>query len=590
MTGLFRVSARCAWAALLFAVLSPWQSLAQTPAPPVTNGLQLWLDAAALNPKDHSEIRSGAYVEKWPSLTSNGIEATQRSVDYQPRLLPNALNGMPVVRFGSRGFLTTTLNQISGDKSIFIVHRRSEPTGGAEIASNGGTGMFLGYMNGYEAVGRLGVSYDLLVPGSITTALVESVIRSGNTETLTVDGSTISTQVADDASGYYTLSSKQYPYCGEIAEVLVYNRALSNGEAQSVETYLSDRWWVSDIRSVTPDLVAPTMELGNPAPDRRVKQTTAGYEGTQVYHTLYLPKDWVPGRRFPVIVDYAPNAYNPSDGDIPTTGAVEDISLGYGITGGRGFIWICMPTIGGSPLANQPVWWGDLAQTENYTLQTIRYVCQKYGGDPSAIIMSGFSRGAIACNYLGLNDDTIADVWLAFIPHAHYDGQFTNWGYANDDDASAKVRLQRLDGRWQHISEELPLASPQAYLESTGVSMAPFTLEKLPYYNHCDIWALRPIQLRTDLRAWLAEVVAEKPGTHTMSGSVVTGRGLPIAGAEVDSGPTHFAKTDSDGRYIMRGLIDSTRTVTVTSGKSVFPAATVTIDGADVSHVNFRAE
>ncbi|MCX6997410.1 MAG: hypothetical protein NTV49_10070 [Kiritimatiellaeota bacterium] len=64
---------------------------------------------------------------------------------------------------------------------------------------------------------------------------------------------------------------------------------------------------VPDIRTVEPDLVVPAMVERVPGPGRRVKQTTAGWEDTQVYHALYLPVDWQPDKRYPVIVEYAGN-------------------------------------------------------------------------------------------------------------------------------------------------------------------------------------------------------------------------------------------------------------------------------------------
>ena len=39
-----------------------------------------------------------------------------------------------------------------------------------------------------------------------------------------------------------------------------------------------------------------------------------------------------------------------------------------------------------------------------------------------AVILCGFSRGAIGVNYIGLHDDQIAALWAGFITHDHYDG------------------------------------------------------------------------------------------------------------------------------------------------------------------------
>jgi hypothetical protein len=334
------------------------------------------------------------------------------------------------------------------------------------------------------------------------------------------------------------------------------------------------------------------MITGSAGPGLRVKETAPTYAGTNVYDALYLPTDWVPGKKYPVIVEYSPNGpYSDIYGDT-TTGNVEDDTMGYGITGGAGYIWISMPTVGGTsgPLSNQTQWWGNMASTEDYCLKTVYNVCQNYGGDPSAVILVGFSRGGIACNYVGLYDNVIADTWLAFVPHSGYDGQYTNWGYPYDDAASALTRLQRLQGRLQHISNCDQETSPEAYLQSTGVSMAPFYFRTLPYQNHCMIWAERPVQLRRDIRAWLQQVVANRPGTYSISGQVTdTATGLPLAGVQILSGVTHFTYTDANGNYTLAGLINSNRTVTPSLAGYTFTSQSVTVSGANVTNVNFQA-
>ena len=56
-----------------------------------------------------------------------------------------------------------------------------------------------------------------------------------------------------------------------------------------------------DIRSVKPDLTVPILGAGTPGPGLRVTMHRAGF-GEGVYHVLYLPRDWRPRRRYPVIV------------------------------------------------------------------------------------------------------------------------------------------------------------------------------------------------------------------------------------------------------------------------------------------------
>jgi hypothetical protein len=263
-----------------------------------------------------------------------------------------------------------------------------------------------------------------------------------------------------------------------------------------------------DVRTIPPDLVTPAMTGAAPTAGRRVREAVNGYDVRTVYHALYLPTDWRPGRRFPVIFEYAGNGgYSNRFGDI-STGRPEGSNLGYGASGGTHFIWVCLPYIattnGQKELALK--WWGDVDATVRYAKLAVRHVAERYGGDTNALFLAGFSRGAIACNFLGLHDDEIARLWRGFICHSHYDGVRT-WPYAGSDRASALERLKRLGNRPQWISHEGSMDATRMYLEATGTSGA-FTFVPLPWRNHTDEWVLRPLPERDRLRAWLAKHAA----------------------------------------------------------------------------------
>lgn len=263
-----------------------------------------------------------------------------------------------------------------------------------------------------------------------------------------------------------------------------------------------------DVRSVPADLVIPPLTEGTTRPGARVKQTLPGYAGTDVYHALYLPTDWKEGTKYPVICEYAGNGiYTNKFGDY-SAGTVEGSNLGYGISGGKGFIWVCLPYVGrkDGKLTNIPQWWGDVEETKKYSLLAVTEVCANYGGDTNKVILAGFSRGAIACNYIGLHDDKIAQMWCGFIAHSHYDG-VRKWPYADSDRQAALVRLNRLKGRPQFISHEGSTAETKKYLEATGVK-GKFTFVDLPYRNHTDEWVLRPVKERELVRQWIAGVLS----------------------------------------------------------------------------------
>ena len=113
------------------------------------------------------------------------------------------------------------------------------------------------------------------------------------------------------------------------------------------------------MRSVEADLVVPRVTDSAPAPGARVRMTAREYAGTDVHHALYLPTDWQPGARYPVIVEYAGNGpFTNAFGDT-CSGTLDDCCLGYGISGGEGFLWLCLPFVAPGGDRNERDRWAD---------------------------------------------------------------------------------------------------------------------------------------------------------------------------------------------------------------------------------------
>ena len=172
-----------------------------------------------------------------------------------------------------------------------------------------------------------------------------------------------------------------------------------------------------------------------------------------------------------------------------------------------------MPYVNKQTMKNQLTWWGDVDATVSYCRTTVQRICSEYGGDRENVFIAGFSRGAIACNYIGLHDDKIASMWRGFICHSHYDG-VRKWPYAASDRDSAAERLGRLGTRPQYISHETSVDATREYL--TGVyPQGRFTFVSLPFPQHTDTWVLRDIPERRQLRTWFHESLqkGERPTT-----------------------------------------------------------------------------
>ncbi len=263
------------------------------------------------------------------------------------------------------------------------------------------------------------------------------------------------------------------------------------------------------------DLVTPVMTDEAPAAGKRVRQIASEYKGTDVYHTLYLPVGWKAGSTYPVIVEYTGNRFPPGKG----SGEVKDANLGYGMSGGRDFIWIVMPYVEKGLKKNAVTWWGDRQATVDYCKVNLPRICKQFGGDLDKVFICGFSRGAIGSSYIGLADDEIAMLWKGMFTHDHFDGH-KQWGYPESDRASALTRLARLKGRPVLICGQRAGNVRDDYLMD-HLDLARFTFLDVPTTNifkipegpyihaHTDLWMHRESEHRRQARVWLQNVLKE---------------------------------------------------------------------------------
>lgn len=275
-------------------------------------------------------------------------------------------------------------------------------------------------------------------------------------------------------------------------------------------------------------LTVPTMTTEPAAAGRRVRQTAVEYTGTDVHHSLYLPPDWrddwkAANKRWPVIVEYTGN-WAPTLG---STGEVANAGLGFGLCGGMGYLWIVMPYVAQDHRHNERTWWGDAAATVAYCKTNLPRLCETYGGDPRAVILCGFSRGAIGVNYIGLHDDQIAGLWAGFVSHDHYDGVLEwkgqPWGSPLATyQADARTRLARLHGRRVLVCQNgAGGTEPTRKFIGEQIREAQFTFLDVqvreifptipnPWFvkSHTDRWLLRDSPWRRQVWEWMTETVA----------------------------------------------------------------------------------
>ena len=288
-------------------------------------------------------------------------------------------------------------------------------------------------------------------------------------------------------------------------------------ERPQLTAKLKTKWdtWAERVR-VEKDLTTPKMTKQSPAAGKRVRQVAPEYQGTDVYHSLYLPVAWKPQRKYPVLVEYTGNKFPPGKG----SGEVKDANLGYGISGGKNFIWVVMPYIEKGRQKNAVKWWGDRQATIDYCKVNLPRICEQFGGDSGNVFICGFSRGAIGASYIGLADNEIASLWKGMLTHDHFDGHI-KWGYPESDRASALKRLDRLKGLPVLVCGQKNIAVRDDYLVN-HLNLARFTFLDVPTHEifdipegpylhpHTDLWMHRESESRKRARAWLLGVLKEE--------------------------------------------------------------------------------
>lgn len=157
----------------------------------------------------------------------------------------------------------------------------------------------------------------------------------------------------------------------------------------------------------------PEITTQSPAPGRRVWRTLPAFASTELRQVLTLPNNWKSGAKFPVIVEYTGNEFYHKF--CHSTGLTEQGTMAYGLARGKDFICLNLPFVSTDGQREQHSGWGDESKTIDYCLAALRDVFDHFGGDPGAVILTGFSRGQIAMNFLGLRNDRIAGVWRAFV-------------------------------------------------------------------------------------------------------------------------------------------------------------------------------
>lgn len=289
--------------------------------------------------------------------------------------------------------------------------------------------------------------------------------------------------------------------CATIVGVLGWIAA-SGGLCQA-QSKTNERLNLNDLPSI---VSVPSVESGEPQPGKRVWWTVPGYEDWNVPVALYLPPQWSPKKTCPVIFEYPGNGgYRNALGD-SSEGTVDGCKLGYGWSLGQDTIWVSLPFVDSKTRKHAVRWWGDVEATVQFCKAAVAAVGRSWSGDRERMVLCGFSRGALACSYIGLYDDEIASNWRALMPHSHYDG-VRKWEYDSSDPAHAIERLRRFRDKPQFISHEVSIDATKKFLETNQLAHERLVWCPIPFPNHSPDWLLKELPESQQAREWLRKIM-----------------------------------------------------------------------------------
>ena len=210
---------------------------------PVGSGLAVWLKADAINPNDASQGRifgPDSFVKQWNDQSSNNQHAAQALAAIQPKYLANEINGLPSVKWDGTGkYLRAASNTTI--QTIFTVCKKDADATSLDGLFCASPSQDIQNVRGdganWNAPGYRGDGNDFANGGQVGVNGLTGYTHNGQWHVLL--------EVAASAPWFtYQLgqTGNNRFFNGRIAELVIYNRALSTDEINAVGGFLSDKY------------------------------------------------------------------------------------------------------------------------------------------------------------------------------------------------------------------------------------------------------------------------------------------------------------------------------------------------------------
>ena len=264
--------------------------------PVPVDGLRLWLDGSGI-------VQEGGKVSAWADRTPFGHDVSQSEADRQPTLHSEGVNGQAAVEFDGvddvlarAGVAGTSLLSTDTVGVYVVVRQKRKSTANTVLAweaPNYKNHMAL--LTSYND--QFLIDHGNVSEGGRVSALqpegwdeawhVLEFVREGSTATVNVDSAPVelgefgSTLNVDVTGTLLVGEAASLAFGGEIAEVLIYNRALGSGERDTITKYLGVKYgFIEDVTPVDPN--APTLSAVQLAADDKFRFLVTGDKGGKV--------------------------------------------------------------------------------------------------------------------------------------------------------------------------------------------------------------------------------------------------------------------------------------------------------------------
>lgn len=226
-------------------------------------GCQLWLDAeqGVYSDAGTTLATNNDTVQQWNDQSGNGNHVSQATGGNRPTFKTAGINSKDSVEFADPSFMDSATPVVAAPNTVFAVHvmTLSDAFGGviwdskANVRHNFYWDDVLNpdffrsaSVNIETTTVGFGSQFDEYITAVTYNGASSSIFMNGadvgdgsvDLGSNALDGITLGTLRAGLGGGNYYLN-------GQIAEVIVYDSALSTGDRATVETYLSNKWGIT---------------------------------------------------------------------------------------------------------------------------------------------------------------------------------------------------------------------------------------------------------------------------------------------------------------------------------------------------------